>query len=189
MDDVSNWYVRLSRRRFWKGEMTADKHTAFTTLYTVLEASLRLLAPFIPFTGRGDLPRPDRRTATPTVSVHLQDFPAADAALVDAELERAMAAAQDVVGLGRSLRQDAGLKTRQPLGRLLLHADDDRAALLLADPRLAGYVAERTERQAGGHGRRSPRGGRCCRPRPTSGPWARASASGRPLAAAARSPP
>lgn len=141
MDDVSNWYVRLSRRRFWKGEMTADKRAAFSTLYTVLESSLRLLAPFIPFTAeeifRGLVAHRD-----PDVSVHLQDFPTADTGLVDASLEKAMAAAQSVVGLGRSLRQESSLKTRQPLGRLLMHADDDRVALLMADPRLQGYIAE-----------------------------------------------
>ncbi len=139
-DDLSNWYVRLSRRRFWKGELTPDKQAAFTTLHTVLEASLRLLAPFIPFTAE-EVYRALAAAGDAAVSVHLQDFPRAEAALVDAALERAMAAAQDVVGLGRSLRQDAGLKTRQPLARLVLHADDDRAALLQADPRLVGYVA------------------------------------------------
>ncbi|MBU8870777.1 MAG: isoleucine--tRNA ligase [Gemmatimonadales bacterium] len=140
MDDVSNWYVRLSRRRFWKGEMTADKRAAFTTLYTVMETSLRLLAPFIPFAAE-EIYRGLTAHRDPEGSVHLQDFPTSDQSLVDEELERAMAAAQAVVGLGRSLRQEASLKTRQPLGRLLLHANDDRAALLMADERLVGYVA------------------------------------------------
>ncbi|MBE0567228.1 MAG: isoleucine--tRNA ligase [Krumholzibacteria bacterium] len=139
-DDVSNWYVRLSRRRFWKGEPTPDKHAAFTTLHTVLETVLRLLAPFIPFTAE-EIYRALGGADEPDVSVHLQDFPAAEPARVDAQLERAMAVAQAVVGLGRSLRQDAALKTRQPLARLVVHADDDRAALLLGDPHLVGYVA------------------------------------------------
>ena len=141
IDDVSNWYVRLCRRRFWKGEMTADKRAAFTTLYRVLEATLRLLAPFIPFTTE-EIYRGLLRHRDADVSVHLQDFPTADESLIDQDLERAMAAAQAVVGIGRSLRQDAGLKTRQPLGRLLVHADDDRGDLLLGDERLVGYVAE-----------------------------------------------
>jgi len=140
LDDVSNWYLRLSRRRFWKGEMTDDKRAAFTTLHTVLESSLRLLAPFIPFTAEA-LFRSLAAHCDPGASVHLQEWPAGDEGLVDADLEKAMAAAQTVVGLGRSLRQDSGLKTRQPLGRLVMHANDDRADLVLADATLAGYVA------------------------------------------------
>jgi isoleucyl-tRNA synthetase len=145
MDDVSNWYVRLSRRRFWQGEMTVDKHTAFTTLYTVLETSLRLLAPFIPFTTeeiyRGLTAHAAGAQDGPH-SVHLQDFPEADTARVDAELERMMKVGQDVVSIGRSLRQESSLKTRQPLGRQVVHADDDRAELLLGNKQLSGYVAE-----------------------------------------------
>jgi isoleucyl-tRNA synthetase len=145
LDDVSNWYVRLSRRRFWKGDGTgaadaADKRAAFATLYTVLESTLRLLAPFVPFTAE-EIHRCLTAHRDPEASVHLCDFPTVDPALVDRALEEAMAAAQTVVGLGRSVRQDAALKTRQPLGRLLLHSDDGRAAALLADPLLCGYVA------------------------------------------------
>jgi len=141
MDDVSNWYVRLSRRRFWQGEMTVDKHTAFTTLHTVLETTLRLLAPFIPFTSE-EIYRGLTAHADPSGSVHLQDFPRMDDSRVDAQLERMMKVGQDVVGIGRSLRQEAALKTRQPLGRLVVHSDDDRADLLLASEQLVGYVAE-----------------------------------------------
>ncbi len=141
MDDVSNWYVRLSRRRFWKGEMTPDKRAAFTTLYTVLESCTRLLAPFIPFTAE-EVFRGLTAGQAAATSVHLQDFPRRDDSLIDAGLERGMAAAQTVVGLGRSLRQEAGLKTRQPLGRLVMHSADDRVTLLMADPRLQGYIAE-----------------------------------------------
>jgi len=139
IDDVSNWYVRLSRRRFWQGEATPDKRAAFATLFAVLDGAVRLLAPMIPFTaeeiyralhGGGER------------SVHLADYPACEAARVDAGLEAAMAAAQSVVGVGRSLRQDAQIRTRQPLGRLLLHADDGRAAALLDDSDLRGILAE-----------------------------------------------
>ncbi len=141
MDDVSNWYVRLCRRRFWQGEMTPGKRSAFMTLYTVLESTSRLLAPFIPFTSE-ELYRGLTAWQDPDGSVHLQDFPEPDAGLVAADLEQDMATAQAVVGLGRSLRQDASLKTRQPLGRLLVHSLDDRAQRLLADERLTGYVQE-----------------------------------------------
>jgi len=146
LDDVSNWYVRLSRRRFWKGDAdcgadAADKRAAFATLHAALDASLRLLAPFVPFASE-EIYRGLHAHRDPEASVHLADFPAVDAALVDRDLEDAMAVAQAVVGLGRSVRQDAALKTRQPLGRLLLHSDDGRAAALLADPLLGGYVRE-----------------------------------------------
>jgi isoleucyl-tRNA synthetase len=140
LDDVSNWYLRLSRRRFWKGEMTPDKRAAFTTLYTVLESSLRLLAPFIPFVAE-EIFRALTAHADHHGSVHLEDFPVADESRIDEGLENSMAAAQAVVGLGRSLRQKAALKTRQPLGRLVMHADDDRVTLLMADELLTGYIA------------------------------------------------
>jgi isoleucyl-tRNA synthetase len=141
MDDVSNWYVRLSRRRFWQGEMTVDKHTAFTTLYNVLETSLRLLAPFIPFTTE-EVYRGLTAHADPEASVHLQDFPVVAESLIDPDLERMMKVGQDVVTIGRSLRQESSLKTRQPLGRQVVHSDDDRAGLLLGNEQLMAYVAE-----------------------------------------------
>jgi len=142
MDDVSNWYVRLSRRRFWKGEMTPDKRSAFTTLHTVLETSLRLLAPFVPFTSEEIYRALVAWRGDESASVHLQDYPRSQEKLVDTELERAMSAAQTVVGLGRSLRQEAALKTRQPLGRLVMHTADDRVAMVMANDRLKGYVAD-----------------------------------------------
>ncbi len=140
LDDVSNWYVRLSRKRFWHGEVDTDKHTAYTTLHTVLETVLRLLAPYIPFTAE-ELYRSLRAHGDADVSVHLQDFPVADSALQDADLEARMGTAQDVVGLGRSLRQDTQIKVRQPLGRLLVHSTDASAASLLGDATLVDYVA------------------------------------------------
>jgi isoleucyl-tRNA synthetase len=141
LDDVSNWYLRLSRRRFWKGEMTPDKRAAFTTLYTVLDASGRLLAPFIPFAAEEIHRALTVHTGNDQRSVHLRDFPVPDETLIDQGLEKSMAAAQSVVGLGRSLRQEASLKTRQPLGRLVMHSDDDRVALLMADDLLTDYIA------------------------------------------------
>jgi len=139
IDDVSNWYLRLSRRRYWKGELTADKHAAFATLHTVLDGATRLLAPVIPFTTeeiyRGLHGGDD-------VSVHLAAYPSHDDARVDGKLETAMGAAQQAVGVGRSLRQEARLRTRQPLARLLLHADDERAAVLVGDERFSAILAE-----------------------------------------------
>ncbi len=141
MNDVSNWYVRLSRRRFWKGEMTVDKFTAFSTLYTVLESSARLLAPFIPFTAE-EIFRGLTSHHAPEGSVHLHDFPVLDSSLVDEELEGLMDVSQTVVGIGRNLRQESGLKTRQPLGRLMVHSTDARAGNLLNNDQLVGYVRE-----------------------------------------------
>jgi len=140
LDDVSNWYVRLTRKRFWHGEVDTDKHTAYTTLFTVLDTAIKLLSPFVPFTAE-ELHRGLHGHRDPGTSVHLQDFPEADAALIDQDLEARMATTQDVVGLGRSLRQDTQIKVRQPLGRLLVHSTDGRAAALLADATLSGYVA------------------------------------------------
>ncbi len=139
--DLSNWYVRLSRRRFWKGKMTRDKRTAFATLYEMLEGVVRLLAPFIPFTTEEifrNLTAHHRQVS----SVHLTDYPVADPARCHASLEQVMATAQEVVSLGRALRQDAKLRTRQPLSQLMIHAADERVRQLLADDRLTALVAE-----------------------------------------------
>jgi len=141
VDDLSNWYVRLSRRRFWKGEMTVDKRTAFATLYEVLEGVLRLLAPFIPFVTEEiyrNLTAPDRQVA----SVHLASYPTADPVQQDHTLEKVMATAQQIVSMGRALRQDAKLRTRQPLNELLIHAEDERVTDLLADRQLTALVAD-----------------------------------------------
>jgi len=141
IDDLSNWYVRLSRRRFWKGELNVDKRTAFCTLYRALEGSLRLLAPFIPFTTE-EIFRNLNQHRDADASVHLATYPEADPADQDLALERCMATSQEVVGLGRALRQEAGLRTRQPLARLLVHAENDRARELLGDDRLVQLVAD-----------------------------------------------
>jgi len=139
LDDVSNWYVRLSRKRFWHGEMTTDKNTAYTTLYTVLETVLRLLAPFMPFTSE-EIYRNLCAQGDESLSVHLQTFPEADSQLQDVDLEARMKAAQDVVSLGRNARQQSGMKTRQPLRTLLLHSQDPVARKLVDDPVITAYI-------------------------------------------------
>jgi isoleucyl-tRNA synthetase len=140
IDDVSNWYVRLSRRRFWKGEVSPDKHAAYSTLFAVLDGSLRMLAPIIPFTAE-ELYRALHGQGG-DVSVHLVEYPASDSTRIDTELEEVMKTAQLSVGVGRALRQDSGLRTRQPLGRMLLHAHDERANRLCRDDYLRSLVAE-----------------------------------------------
>ncbi|MEU9832931.1 isoleucine--tRNA ligase [Streptosporangium sp. NPDC048047] len=115
LDDLSNWYVRRSRRRFWSGDVSA-----FATLYECLETVTRLMAPVAPFITDHvwDVLRDDDAP----VSVHLASWPAADPALLDAELSERMALVRRLVELGRSARASSGVRTRQPLGRALVGA-------------------------------------------------------------------
>jgi isoleucyl-tRNA synthetase len=124
VDDLSNWYVRLSRRRFWRGTGT-DADAAFRTLWTCLRTVALLLAPYAPFTAEElwqglavsvDPEAPD--------SVHLADWPAPDRAAADPELGAAMAEVRRLVGLGRQARTEAKLKVRQPLARALISVPD-----------------------------------------------------------------
>jgi len=144
LEDVSNWYVRLSRSRFWKGEMDDDKRAAYSTLHTVLACTVQAVAPFAPLLsdaiyrrlaeGGGDgfaavafagrEAKPVRGTTTGAgrapESVHLCEYPIADESLVDRELEGAMSLARSIVALGRAARQSSGMKVRQPMSRILV---------------------------------------------------------------------
>ena len=125
-DDLSNWYVRLNRKRFWGKEMDKDKLSAYETLYTCLETVARLLAPFSPFyadqlymdltraTGRGN-----------KVSVHLDKFPDADDSLIDGDLETRMKMAQKITSMVLALRRKVNIKVRQPLQCIMIPAVDD----------------------------------------------------------------
>ncbi|SDR10703.1 isoleucine--tRNA ligase [Thermostaphylospora chromogena] len=115
LDDMSNWYVRRSRRRFWSGE-----EAAFATLYECLETVTRLMAPITPFVTEHvwDV----LRTPEAPSSVHLASWPTADLSLVDTELSEQMALVRRLVELGRSARASSGVKTRQPLRRALVGA-------------------------------------------------------------------
>ena len=121
VDELSNWYVRLNRERFWGKGLEGSKLAAFETLYTVLLTLSKLLAPYIPFMTEtiyrnlavGHL------TGAPE-SVHLCDFPVADMSRVDKELEAGMDEVESVVQLGRAARNAASLKVRQPLSRCLV---------------------------------------------------------------------
>jgi isoleucyl-tRNA synthetase len=122
VDLLSNWYVRRSRRRFWKGEDDQDKAAAYHTLYETLTTLTRLLAPFTPFLA-DELYRNlvgSMDSAAPS-SVHLTDWPVADTALVDQALLEATRLTIRVVGLGRAARSAGRLKVRQPLARALVH--------------------------------------------------------------------
>jgi isoleucyl-tRNA synthetase len=124
VDDLSNWYVRLSRRRFWRGTGD-DADAAFRTLWTCLRTVALLLAPYAPFTAEElwqglvvsvDPEAPD--------SVHLVDWPEADRAALDPRLSAAMAEVRRLVGLGRQARTEARIKVRQPLARALISVPD-----------------------------------------------------------------
>ena len=131
IEDLSNWYVRRSRRRFWNpgGEGGSDSASAFHTLHECLVTLSALLAPFTPFVSEelwlnlaaGRSGRPE--------SVHLADYPTADPGMVDTPLDEAMAAARSIVELGRRVRVENKIRTRQPLSGAVVHHAGDREAL------------------------------------------------------------
>ena len=117
-DDLSNWYVRLNRKRFWGGEMDADKQAAYYTLYTCLKTVAQLMAPNAPFYG-------DRLYRDLTgETVHLSQWPVADEALINLELERSMSLAQQATSMILSLRKRAEKNVRQPLQKAVIPAPD-----------------------------------------------------------------
>ena len=116
IDVLSNWYVRRSRRRFWKSESDADKLGAYATLYRCLTTTARLMAPLAPFIAEQMYRNLELRyDANAPDSVHLSDYPTADASLIDPEIMNATQLAIRVSSMGRSARSKAGLKVRQPL--------------------------------------------------------------------------
>ncbi|MDF3076781.1 MAG: isoleucine-tRNA ligase [Sphingobacteriaceae bacterium] len=120
-ENLSNWYVRLCRRRFWKGDYTEDKISAYQTLYTCLTTIAKLMSPIAPFFSDRlflDLNSTTQKEAVE--SVHLSDFPAYNAELIDSALEERMAIAQDISSLVLSLRKKVGINVRQPLNKILV---------------------------------------------------------------------
>lgn len=125
-DDLSNWYVRLNRKRFWGGEMTQDKLSTFQTLYTCLETVAKLMAPIAPFYADrlySDLIAVTGRDQV--VSVHLARFPACEEDMTDKELEARMRMAQDVTSMVLALRRKVNIKVRQPLQCIMIPAVDE----------------------------------------------------------------
>lgn len=125
-DNLSNWYVRLNRKRFWAGEMDTDKLAAYQTLYSCLKTVALLMAPFAPFYSDrlyGDLVG-STGEGEGYASVHLADFPVSDPALIDPALERRMALAQVETSLVLALRRKVNIKVRQPLSQFLVPAID-----------------------------------------------------------------
>ncbi len=126
IDDLSNWYVRRSRRRFWRTDPDApasDSLAAHATLLTVLQRITLLIAPFTPFVAE----RLYRvlNQVDDAASVHLEDWPVANAGLIDEDLERSMVVARRLTSLGRAARAEAGIKVRQPLARALVFLPSD----------------------------------------------------------------
>lgn len=118
VDGLSNWYIRRSRDRFWGSGLTDDKLDAYRTLTEVLSTLARLIAPFMPVLAEDLYGNLGGQT-----SVHLADYPTADASLIDAELERDMKTSQQIVELARNVRNENSLKTRQPLSELIVSMD------------------------------------------------------------------
>lgn len=126
-DNLSNWYVRLNRKRFWGGEYTQDKLSAYQTLYTCLEAVAKLMSPIAPFYA--DRLYTDLITATGrdnVVSVHLAKFPEFDANLIDKDLEVRMQMAQDITSMVLALRRKVSIKVRQPLQCIMIPVVDEK---------------------------------------------------------------
>ena len=120
-EHLSNWYVRLSRRRFWKGNYSSDKISAYQTLYTCLETVARLSAPIAPFFSERlflDLNAVSGKSKCE--SVHLTDFPQAELSVIDKDLEERMQMAQQVSSMVLSLRKKANLRVRQPLNKIMI---------------------------------------------------------------------
>jgi isoleucyl-tRNA synthetase len=113
VDNLSNWYIRRGRKRFWKSEDDGDKEQAYQTLYTVLVTLSKLMAPFTPF-----LAEEIYKNLTGEESVHLADYPVSDKSLIDEKLNGEMHAVRDLVTEGLKLRSDAKVKVRQPLAKV-----------------------------------------------------------------------
>jgi isoleucyl-tRNA synthetase len=136
VDQLSNWYVRRNRRRFWKSTDPDDKRSAYLTLYECLDGLHRLMAPFVPFISEHvyqNLVRSIDHDAP--VSVHMGSWPEVDPSRDDKELLEAIDVVQKVVGLARAARGQSGVRTRQPLSRLLVRVPNDRAASALESHR------------------------------------------------------
>jgi isoleucyl-tRNA synthetase len=124
IDDLSNWYVRLNRRRFWKGEMSEDKVAAYQTLHTCLSTVAKLMCSFSPFYAD----QLYRDLLFTNESIHLQDFPKADISLIDTELEAQIEISQRITSLILRIRKLEGIKVRQPLSKAIIPALSDSFA-------------------------------------------------------------
>ncbi len=118
IEDLSNWYIRRNRRRFWASEMDDDKKSVYLTTYETLETLARLIAPFAPFISEEIY-----RNLTGEKSVHLAEYPKANTDLIDKETEARMDLVRDLVTLGRAARESVGIKVRQPIAKVLVNGE------------------------------------------------------------------
>ena len=124
VDDMSNWYVRRSRQRFWAKGMEQDKINAYMTLYTALVTFIKASAPMIPFMTEDIYQNLVKSVNTDAPeSIHLCDFPAVDEAMIDEKLEQDMGEVLDIVVLGRAARNASGIKNRQPIGQMFVNRE------------------------------------------------------------------
>lgn len=126
VDDLSNWYIRRSRRRFWRAEMDDDKIAAYHTLFEALETLNRLLAPFIPLISEAMYQNLCRGNAEAPESVHMLDFPEFKEELIDEELEKSMGLVIDLSSTGRAVRASKNIKLRHPLKELIVVAPQEK---------------------------------------------------------------
>jgi len=126
IEDLSNWYIRRSRRRFWRAEMDEDKIAAYHTLFEALETLNRLLAPFIPLISEAMYLNLSRGNGEAPESVHMTDFPEFREELIDDELERSMSMVVDISSAGRAARASRNIKLRHPLKELVVVAKEER---------------------------------------------------------------
>ena len=143
IEDLTNWYIRLNRSRFWGEAMDADKLAAYSTLYTAVNELGKVMAPFTPFIAEHIYRElaalmPDAANAQP--SVHLCSYPVADAKLIQPRLEESVVRMQQAILLGRQMREQKGINLRMPLASLTVYHDD---ATMLADLRaVSGYLQD-----------------------------------------------
>jgi isoleucyl-tRNA synthetase len=141
IDNLTNWYIRRSRRRFWKSENDTDKAEAYETLYYVLVQFSKIMAPFLPFLTeaiyRNLVARINSNAAQ---SVHLTEFPKTDSSLVNPDLESKMETVRQVVTMGRAIRSRHTIKIRQPLNDISVVIRDSRRRSLVED--MSGLIKE-----------------------------------------------
>ena len=126
LEELSNWYIRRNRRRFWKSEDDEDKKSAYATLYHVLENIIKMIAPVLPFASESIYQNLIRNSdSNSPESIHLCDFPNSDENYIDADLIKKVDALKKCVELGRSARNISDVRIRQPLSKMLFALEDD----------------------------------------------------------------